>query len=270
MYKLYLIVAGSLYMKRLGILALVLINYGILFSQTGLSAPDEAAIRSEMAILKMRGLVAMRFANALDGNAIPGGTVDIPGIGNFTTNNKGIITFPRKADGSFSMTFSKQGFITTPIDFEIQLGSVIFNWFSISPEIPNKDFRMVLDWGEQPADLDLHFEKAGGYHISYRNTRTASDGNAMLDRDDTSSYGPETITVEKAEANSIYNLYVIDYTNSGNNASSALSRSGAVIRVYSQNRLLQTFSVPVNTPGAKWNVFKIENGNVVPLNTVTR
>ncbi|MDR2095529.1 MAG: hypothetical protein LBP76_08425 [Treponema sp.] len=257
-------------MKKSGILALVLINCSILFSQTGLSAPDEASIRSEMALLKMRGLIAMRFGNALDGKAVPGATVDIPGIGNFTTNNKGIITFPKRADGSFSMTVSKQGFITTPIDFEIQLGFVIFNWYSISPEIPNKDFRMVLDWGEQPSDLDLHFEKTGGYHISYRNTRTASDGNAMLDRDDTSSYGPETITVEKAEARSVYNLFVIDYTNGGNASSSALSRSGAVIRVYSQNRLLQSFSVPANMPGTRWNVFRIENGELVPLNTVTR
>jgi uncharacterized protein YfaP (DUF2135 family) len=134
--------------------------------------------------------------------------------------------------------------------------------------MPDKDFRMVLDWGEQPSDLDLHFEKTGGYHISYRNTRTASDGAAVLDRDDTSGYGPETITVAKADQRSEYSLYVIDYSNRNSSSSSALSRSGAAIRIYSQNRLLNSFSVPANASGTKWNVFKITNNQIVPVNTI--
>ena len=113
------------------------------FGSLGDAATDEAMIRSDMAMMQMEGLVPMRFANALDGKPIPGATVAIPGIGTFTTNAKGIITFPQRADGTFTMTVSKSGVITTPIEFKIQTGVVIFNWFSISPEIPNKDFPSV-------------------------------------------------------------------------------------------------------------------------------
>jgi hypothetical protein len=238
------------------------------FGSLGDAATDEAMIRSDMAMMQMEGLVPMRFANALDGKPIPGATVAIPGIGTFTTNAKGIITFPQRADGTFTMTVSKSGFITTPIEFKIQTGVVIFNWFSISPEIPNKDYRIVLDWGERPSDLDLHFEKRGGYHISYHNMRTHSDGNVQLDRDDMSSYGPETITIERTDARSVYTLYVIDYTNQRSRSSSALSQSGAVIRVYSRNRLLHTFQVPAGQ-GIRWEVFRIEGGNIAPINRVS-
>jgi hypothetical protein len=244
-------------------------DFGGGFGSFGDASVDEAMIRSDMAMMQMDGLVPMRFANALDGKPIPGATVAIPGIGTFTTNAKGIITFPQRADGTFTMTVSKSGFITTPIEFKIQTGIVIFNWFSISPEMPNKDYRIVLDWGERPSDLDLHFEKRGGYHISYRNMRSHSDGNVQLDRDDTSGYGPETITIERTDARSVYTLYVIDYTNQRSRNSSALSQSGAVIRVYSRNQLLHTFQVPAGQ-GTRWEVFRIEGGNITPISTLAK
>lgn len=228
---------------------------------------DEVMTRSEMALMQMQGLIPMRFANALNGKPIPSAQVEIPGIGTFVTNNKGIISFPQRADGSYTMTVSKEGFITTPIDFQIQVSIVVFNWFSISPVLRG-DFRMVLDWGERPEDLDLHFEKEGGYHISWRNMQIAADKSAKLDRDDTTGYGPETITVEQAESSATYSLYVIDYTNQRNPSSRALGQSGAVIRIYSNNRLLNTFRVP-SGQGNRWNICKIVQGAIVPVNTLT-
>jgi hypothetical protein len=215
--------------------------------------------------LKIKGLIPFRFANALDGKPIVGGKVAIEGIGDFVTDREGIITFPERADGRFFLVFSKQGFITTEIDFEVINRTLYDNRYSISPDMPfDGYFRIILDWGERPADLDLHFEKAGGYHISYRNMQSADDGSTRLDRDDVTSFGPETITVAQTDQRSVYHLYVIDFTNSSNGASRALSASGAVIRVYNRDRLLQTFRVPEGSPGNRWNVFKIVNGTVVP------
>jgi hypothetical protein len=228
---------------------------------------DEVITRSEMAMMQMQGLIPMRFANALNGMPIPNAQVEIPGIGTFVTNSKGIISFPQQADGYYSMTVSKEGFITTPIDFQIRVSTVVFNWFSISP-ILRGDFRMVLDWGERPEDLDLHFEKEKGYHISWRNMQSAADKSAKLDRDDRTGYGPETITVERAEPSAAYSLYVIDYTNQRNRSSRALGQSGAVVRIYSNNRLLNTFTVP-SGQGNRWNVCTIIQGAIVPVNTLT-
>ncbi|MDR2448121.1 MAG: hypothetical protein LBD58_12680 [Treponema sp.] len=239
------------------------------FSFAG-SDMEKAMILSDMAIMKLDGLIPMRFANALDGKPIPGATVDIPEIGRFVTDSRGIIAFPKREDGSFTMVFTKEGFITTSIPFRIQISTVINNWFSISPGMDG-DFRFVLDWGEKPADLDIHLEKQGGYHISYWNMRTLSDGSAKLDRDDRSGYGPETITVARAENNGVYHLYVIDYTNRNDGTSTALSRSGATIRMYNSDRLLYTFTVPSSGGGGRrWNVCDIVRNRIEPVNAIER
>lgn len=221
---------------------------------------------------KAGGLVPMRFFNALDRKPIPGASVEIPNVGTFTTSSEGKIAFPKKPDGNYTLIFTKEGFITTPIDFRILLGAVDINWYNISPGFSSKDYRIVLEWAEKPADLDIHFEKTGGsgqYHIAYHAMKSAEDGNTVLDRDDTSGYGPETVTVGKVDIKGSYICWVHDYTNRNNGASTQMAKEGAVVRVYSQNRLMHTFRIPANGVGARWNVFKIEKGSVTPVNTVT-
>jgi hypothetical protein len=230
---------------------------------------EKVMILSDMALMKLDKLIPMRFANALDGRPIAGGQVDIPGIGVFITDNRGIISFPQQEDGSYTMTFTKTGFIASTIAFKIQVSTVINNWYSISPELEG-DFRFVLDWGERPEDLDVHFEKEGGYHISYWNMRSSADGSAKLDRDDRSGYGPETVTVERAESSGRYRLYVIDYTNRSNPNSTALSRSGATVRVYRNNQLLDSFTAPTEGLGVQWNVCEIVQNRVVPIGRIGR
>jgi hypothetical protein len=230
-------------------------------------AVREAEIRSRMAMMSFDHRIGMCFASALDNTPIPGATVEIPGIGTFTTDGDGVISFPEQADGTFTLTVSKRGFITTPITFKVQLKTVIFNWYSISPELPDRDMRIVLEWGSSPSDLDLHLEKIGIYHISYQNMRDYSAEITKLDRDDTSSYGPETITLGKIDRNAVYHLFVRDYSNGRSTTSSALSQSGATIRVYSQNRLVNTFQVPAGQ-GTLWSVFRLERGGVTPVNTL--
>ena len=221
---------------------------------------------------KAGGLVPMRFFNALDRKPIPGASVEIPNVGTFTTTSEGKIAFPKIPDGNYTLIFTREGFITTPIDFRILLGAVDINWYNISPGFSNRDYRIVLEWAEKPADLDIHFEKTSGsnkYHIAYHATRSAEDGNTVLDRDDTSGYGPETITVGKIDIKGSYVCWVHDYTNRNNASSTQMAKEGAIVRVYSQNRLMHTFRIPANGTGVKWNVFKIEKGSVTPVNTVT-
>jgi uncharacterized protein YfaP (DUF2135 family) len=122
--------------------------------------------------------------------------------------------------------------------------------------------RIVLDWDKSPADLDLHLVKSGGYHISYHNTIVASDGSAQLDRDDQDGYGAETITINRTDNNAVYTCYVHDYSNSSKNNSRYLSRSKAVVRVYNNNELTDTFYIPRDVKGNKWTVFQIRNATV--------
>ena len=269
--------------KELIFIALMMVSAALVFGQLtnpfaggggggGPAGSNKAMDKADDAVDKMEGRIPMRFFNAIDRKPIPGASIEIPNTGTFITNNSGKIVFPKIPDGNYTMIFTKEGFITTPIDFRVLLGAVDLNWYSISPGFSNRDMRIVLQWGENPADLDIHFVKtggSGGYHISYGNMRSADDGTTTLDRDDRTGYGPETITIGKIEANATYTVHVHDYTNRGNARSTQMAQQGAVIRIYSLNRLMHTIRIPANGVGTKWNVFRIERGNVVPVNTVT-
>ena len=273
-------------MKKILAVTIILLGAALVYSQDfdfgplpgGTSGPvlnptlEKGRAKADDAQDKASSLIPMRFYSAMDRKPIAGGSVEIPDKGVFVTNAAGKIAFPKIPDGNYKLIFSKEGFITTPIEFRVLMGAVDLNWYSISPGISNRDYRFVLDWAEKPADLDLHFEKtgrSGAYHISYFNMHNAEDGNAVLDRDDTGGYGPETITVGKIDGNASYTCYVHDYTNRSNTNSTQMAKEGAIIRVYSQNQLVHTFRIPANAAGTKWNVFKIERGILTPVNTVS-
>jgi hypothetical protein len=248
------------FMKRLLIPVFALWLCAGLFAQDGDRAED-LRIQRRLMEYKTEGLIPLRFASAVDGKPIAGAKVAMEGIGEFETNREGIITFPEREDGWFTLEFSKEGFVTTEMDFEIKLNNQFSNRFSVSPEM-ERGLRVVLDWGERPEDLDLHFEKQGGYHIAFWNTHSAEDGSAFLDRDDMQSYGPETITVEQIDSAAVYDIYVTDYTNQDREASRALSQSGAVVRIYRGDRLAEAFTVPPDRPGTTWRVCRIRGEEI--------
>ena len=207
--------------------------------------------------------LTLRFYNAMDGEPIEGASVIISDIGEYETDFEGKVMFDIPEDGMYVATFSKSGFIKSNIKFDVEASTIIFNRYSISPTLPIGSIRIVLDWGESPRDLDAHFVKQGGYHISYRNMKVASDGVAKLDRDDVTSYGPETITANRIDDDAEYVYYVHDYTNRGSSDSHALANSAASVKIFGmQNELLKIYTVPENVIGDEWPVFKIVNGMI--------
>lgn len=145
----------------------------------------------------------------------------------------------------------------------------------ISPALKSDEYRIVLTWGERPWDLDSHLyvTKQGeeSYHVWYWNMVHYEDGEivAQLDIDDTWSEGPETITVTVVVDKELsYHYYVQDYTNGSNSSSTELSLSGASVQVYNGERLIKSYTVPMNEKGTRWNVFEIMNGKLVDINTI--
>jgi hypothetical protein len=175
-------------MKKLIVLLLCVAT--ALHAQTG---KEDLAVLNRMMRLKMDGLIPLRFTNALDGKPVDGAV----------SNKEGIISFPEQEDGFYTLVFSKDGFITTEVEFEVKLNNVFSNRISVSPVMRGDYLRIVLDWTDKPADLDLHPEKedggSPGCHISYWNTHNASDGSVILDRDDRDGFGQETVTVMETD-----------------------------------------------------------------------
>lgn len=212
--------------------------------------------------------LTLRFFNALTGEPIKDATVSVNDLGEFISDAEGKVRFPIPEDGFLKVHFEHEKFIESVFKVEVIAGTLFFNRFSVSPKLDLKDVRIILDWGEAPKDLDAHFMKDGGYHISYRHTKILADGTGELDRDDMDGYGPETITVRDIDDLAEYNYMVHDYTNKGNDGSSNLSGSRAHVSVYGEGRLLYTFTAPQGMRGTKWAVFQIKEGQFIEINDI--
>ena len=59
----------------------------------------------------------------------------------------------------------------------------------------------MVTWGEEPHDLDAYLKLPDGRQISYINREFQSGNSSVtLDIDDTSRFGPESITSRKSDA----------------------------------------------------------------------
>ncbi len=201
--------------------------------------------------------LSLLFTDALTGKFVKDGSVTIKKIGEFTTNYQGQVFFPiPEKDDFYLVHFAKDGYISSTFKID-------------SPVMPLEKVRIVLDWGKYPADLDAHLLKNGQYHISYRNKRVSDDGEANLDIDDTSGFGPETITINSVDDNAVYSFFVHDYSDKNNKSTKKLSDSKASIKIYGQGKLLQKIDILQNEKGNYWNVFKIKQGNIEPFNQLS-
>ncbi|BBP80034.1 hypothetical protein PHLH7_61380 [Pseudomonas sp. Ost2] len=137
--------------------------------------------------------------------------------------------------------------------------------YAISPVMQSLDgLRVVLTWGKTPADLDSHMIFPGN-NIYFEQQR---GDDAELDVDDTDSYGPETITLQKKHYGESYVYAVHDFTNGGNPSSRQLSNSQAKVFVYMGQSLVRTYYVPANRSGNLWTVFRMTgNGDFQDINT---
>ncbi|MGK0703858.1 tetratricopeptide repeat protein [Yokenella regensburgei] len=139
--------------------------------------------------------------------------------------------------------------------------------YALSPVMKGLDsMRVVLSWGQSPADLDSHMVYPGN-HIYFEN-KQGENGN--LDVDDINGYGPETVTISKRENGRPYVYAVHDYSDRGQPTTQNLSNSQAKVFVYVGESLVRTFYIPKNKTGNLWTVFKVnESGAIQDVNSLS-
>lgn len=168
------------------------------------------------------------------------------------------------AAGKYTFEVSQPGFVTEYVDIEIIKGQIKTGVnIVITPEVAEGEIRIVLTWGDYPMDLDSHTDgyasNGNSFHINYNNKNISNIG--MLDVDDMNGFGPETTTIMDGRAS--FTFSVVDYHSTG-----CISTSQAVVKVYLPGQQQPvTYTVP-SASGNTWNVFRYENGNIVPINTV--
>lgn len=230
------------------------------------------------------GTAGGQINNAIDGRNLDGVEIRLREnwnnhSGNYfkdyktTTSSNGQYRIDDIPVGYYTIEASKDGFYKDYYNIIVHSSDPQYNQnFTISPILPEGQMRIVLRWGENPRDLDSHLigNKPDGesYNVFYNRMRYSWENTEManLDVDDTTSYGPETITILQPMDNWIYAIH--DYTNRGSTDSDKMSYSGAYVTVFTSRGQEHTFNIPVGKEGTYWTVFEYINGQIRPINAV--
>ncbi len=178
----------------------------------------------------------------------------------------------RLLEGCYTVEVVKDGYIKSYANVVCTNMDNVAQDVAMTPILSDDEYRIVLTWSSTPSDLDSHISgplsDGDRFHVLYSDMSAYDNDTtvAMLDLDDTDSYGPETITLKKTQ-NGTYRYAVHDFSNRESQSSKALSMSGAKVTLYRGNALIATYNVPVNTVGTVWNVFEISGDELRSINT---
>ncbi len=227
--------------------------------------------------------------NSVRGAASPlvGATVAI-GSRTGTTNSSGVASLTGVPAGLANVAVSATGYVSASQSATMDCTTGITNNVAValSPAsgqvggLTSGQFRAILTWGANPRDLDSHLTgpNADGstrWHVYYAG-RT-SGGICGLDVDDTSSFGPETITCPATSTTTglragVYRYSVHHFSGTGN-----IGNSGASVRLEFANGTVYNYTPPSGFSSSNdvWTVFELTVGatgsvSVAPVNTVTR
>ena len=195
-------------------------------------------------------LVSVYQGNTAKGEAVRG-----------STDSDGYYSLEVKS-GDYYVLVEKDGYITGEFDVTVLAkASVTSQEFSISRVLEEDEIRIVLTWGTSPSDLDSYLQgtASDGSQINscyYSKKQKNSSGNmvAELDLDDVDGEGPETTTLY--DMGGSFEFTVVDFTASG-----TMSSSGAQVRIYKGNSLVETIHVPQGIDNV-WSVARIEGGEI--------
>lgn len=211
------------------------------------------------------GEISGQVSDATTGNPINNVLIQLSGDDwcNDYTNSQGGYSFQGISEGNYTITASKNGYITDSKDFTFDGSSMTVN-FVLSESLGSNEYRIVLTWGELPTDLDLHLYTENGDHIYWNNQGSiTSYPYIFLDLDDINSYGPETITINDLQPSEIY---VHNYSGE-HDGDIDIKQSNAEISVYKGNLQIRNYEVPNTGNGYWWYVFDIdENGTITDQN----
>ena len=196
-------------------------------------------------------------------------------VGTTTSDASGAYQFTNIPAGTYTIVAPATGFSTGTRTVASVGGGRIASGQNIplSPTSNVGSLRIVLTWGDFPADLDSHLVGPAANQTTFwvywatRGSCTSAPF-ACLDVDALSGRGPETITIAQRTAGRyVYSVHNFS-DQSGGLASSGLAQSNARVDVYGASGLLQSFAVPARG-GTLWTVFEWDGVTIRPINTVS-
>jgi hypothetical protein len=230
--------------------------------------------------------------NAINGSVLSGATVMVDNARSNTTNAEGNAVFTGLPAGVVDINATSADYNPSSRNKTLVCGDNQVA-FSLSPSrvedggLAANEVRVILNWGEEPVDLDAHLtgpqpglaasdiNVTDRFHI-YWWEQSSSDGVAVLDVDDVTSFGPETVTISPPAGAShlrpgIYRYSVYHYEGSGTLADNATVN----LLIGSSSRTFTPPAGQLGGPGDVWTVFELSVAadgriTVLPVNTYTQ
>ena len=206
-------------------------------------------------------ILVLSFKDAVNCEVIPQAKVSLAG-NVFTTDAHGYVKLPMTSfadvmDEAMPITIEHDGYIPLKTHLRIEAGTVLNRRMVLSRALPPGKIRFVLQWNEEPSDLDLHL-KGPGFHVSYRDKKSIAN-KVDLDRDEMNGFGPETITLHQMDETANYGLWVDNYSNDDRFSGSEN------VKVYVGNRLLHDINLK-NTRQRAIHVLDLQQGSFIIMN----
>lgn len=170
--------------------------------------------------------------------------------------------------GKHQLSAEAPGFCPGEREVQVRERQVTRVKLPLSPDLSGDEIaRLILDWGENPRDLDAHFRKVGtsGFpnpaHVFFQHKEGRNEANdrfAVLDVDYLNSEGYETVTVNN-KAQGEYEYYVHHFAGSG-----TLGSSGAQVSILTHGCQRRTYSVPAGCRQKIWSVanLRVQQGRI--------
>jgi hypothetical protein len=210
--------------------------------------------------------------DAQTGDPLPGATVTFLEVSQ-VTDAGGVAEFTDLPIGTATVTVTADGYIEAVSEVTIVAGRITTERIVLSRTLTD-GYRFILTWGEQPFDLDSYLvtPPIGDqvYTISWLNFGAENEPPfAVLDHDDTDSFGPETTTIVQGLPG-VYRFYVHNFSRANNPESPPLAGSGATVTLIRGTEVINRVVVPATGTGDYWNVLTLDpqSVTVVILNEI--
>ncbi len=218
------------------------------------------------------GTASGHVVDAQTGVALAGVLIEVTGTGlSGTTDAGGGFTISDVPEGGQTLTASLTGYVETTVPIVVFAGSLAETSIGmLAIGAGGDNIAAVLAWGERPYDLDLHMSgpdgEGGTFHAYYSNKTPVA--HVFLDLDDTSSFGPETMTVSPDEGGTYvpgdYHVWIHNYS-----GSPAFSTSAATVTLFAGGSQLSQYSVGSAGGDSEMNIWLIVQFTVLEDGSVS-
>ena len=210
-----------------------------------------------MDTVRITGCVADANGLRVAGALVNSDGVDYSGTSSATTDAAGNFTIALRKSSAATLVARANGQLSNTLRFSgSPADSTIADCLMLGQT--GAGLTMKLTWGARPGDLDSHLYTPSGSHVYYSSRGSLGAAPfANLDVDDTSSYGPEVITISRLMVGS-YTYYVRNYSGY---SSGPIAAASARVELEVPGRATELYTPPASGEQAStrvWTLFALD------------